>query len=361
MLGTTHHEYQSLTHTTGAALQVALDIIKSNPTVAHKWGAVGLLSNQASITATFEDSWQILAKALGPKLKALFGPQHGFVSTVQDNMIETDHATHAATGLPIYSLYGETREPTEAMLRGLDTLVVDLQITGTRVYTYKYSMAACLRAAKKYGKKVVILDRPNPIGGIQIEGPCLDKTVKSFVGEFPIPMRHGLTMGEAALLFNKDIGCELEVVQMQGWQPDKFWHELARNWILPSPNLPTAECAYTYPGTVLLEGTNLSEGRGTCLPFLFIGAPYIRDPKQYAERVRELLGADQETVFFRQTSFQPGFQKFKGEQCQGIQIHVQNPHKLRSFDWEYHLFALPTNKLPKNSNGQIQDTNTILI
>ena len=310
---------------------VGLDVLKSHPKLARDWGACALLCNQASVSKNLENSWSVLASALGKNLVALFGPQHGFVSTVQDNMIESDHFTHEETGLPVYSLYSESREPSPKMLENADTILIDLQITGCRVYTYKYTMAACLRVAKKLNKRVVILDRPNPVGGIQLEGLCLDEKVKSFVGEFPIPMRHGLTMGEAAKLFNVKIGAELEVVELQEWNPEHVWSDFNRTWILPSPNLPMPNCVYTYPGTVLLEGTNLSEGRGTCLPFLFIGAPYIHDIKAFTQRVNELYELKDQSFFLRPTNFQPSFQKWSGKVCNGFQIHVLKSHELKSY------------------------------
>ena len=204
-------------------------------------------------------------------------------------MIETGHTRDDDRRVPIYSLYSETREPTAEMLAGLDLLVVDLQDVGTRIYTYIYTMANCLRAARRHGVKVVVCDRPNPIGGAAVEGPMLVRGYESFVGLFPIPMRHGMTIGELARLFNEefDIGADLEVVAMDGWRREMYFDDTNVPWVLPSPNLPTLDSAIVYPGTVLFEGTNVSEGRGTTRPFELLGAPWIH-AETFAESLNRL-------------------------------------------------------------------------
>ena len=250
-------------------------------------------------------------------------------------MIETGHTRHLATGLPVYSLYSETREPTEAMLESVDTLLVDLQILGCRIYTWKSTIAACLRAAKKYGRRVVVFDRPNPLGGVHLEGRTLDEDAHSFVGEFPIPMRHGLTAGEAALFFNASIGAELEVIALSGWDPkllaDSYFGIKRRPWVLTSPNLPTLAPVFVYSGTVMLEGTNISEGRGTGLPFQLIGAPYIQDSDRLITRIYELCDGDIPGLVLRAAAFEPTSQKHQGQVCNGLQLHVENPDSVRSF------------------------------
>lgn len=246
-------------------------------------------------------------------------------------MIESEHAIHKPTNLPVFSLYSETRQPTSSMVEKVDTLLIDIQIVGCRVYTFKYTIAACLRAAKLYGKKVVILDRPNPLGGQITEGRVLETAASSFVGEFSIPMRHGLTPGEIAKFFNKEIGASLEVVSMEGWKSDWQWPSTDLPWVLTSPNLPSIESVFVYPGTVLFEGTNVSEGRGTGLPFQFLGAPYITDERVLTKRVRELYGKGDE-IYLRETQFKPTSQKWADTLCMGFQIHVLDPLKLRSFD-----------------------------
>lgn len=297
----------------------------------RRWGRCAFLGNQASLLGDFTPSWKALYQVLGPSLKVLFGPQHGFEAVQQDNMIESAHGIHRPTGLPVFSLYSETREPSEVMLKDVDTMIVDIQIVGCRVYTFKYTIAACLRAGKKYGRRVVIMDRPNPLGGVFIEGAVLKEEARSFVGEFPIPMRHGLTAGEAALFFNRDIGCDLEVVKMEDWDPSHVWSQLQRHWVLTSPNLPTIDPVYVYPGTVIFEATNVSEGRGTGLPFQFVGAPYIEDSARFAALVRSIYGKNG-GIYLREASFKPTSQKWKDESCNGVQIHLLDPHAVRSYD-----------------------------
>ncbi len=280
---------------------------------------IGLVSNPASIDGQFRHVSE-RAEAGGVRIGALFGPQHGFRSDLQENMIESPHGTDAGRGVPVYSLYSETREPTPEMLAGLDALVIDLQDVGTRIYTYIYTMAGCLKAARKAGLPVVVCDRPNPIGGLAVEGPMLEPGFESFVGLYPIPMRHGMTIGELARMFNEHfgIGAKLEVVWMQGWSRGQYHDDTGLPWVLPSPNIPTFETCIVYPGTVLFEGTMVSEGRGTGRPFELIGAPWI-NPEPFAAGLnrRGLPG-----VHFRAALFEPTFHKHAATPCGGCQIHV---------------------------------------
>lgn len=309
----------------------------ANPRIADSWGNCALLCNQASVTRDFEPAWKVAHRLLGARLKSLLGPQHGFYGTAQDNMIETRHVRDEDLNIPIYSLYSETRQPTPEMLDGIDTLIVDLQIVGCRIYTWKATIAACLRAAARHGKRVVILDRPNPVGGEVLEGRVLDMDASSFVGEFPIPMRHGLTAGEAARFFNRTIKADLDVVALEGWRPQMLWADLNRPWVLTSPNLPTIDPVHVYPGLVILEGTNISEGRGTGLPFQFTGAPYINRSSDLIERVVKLLGLkpgqQPPGIFLREASFEPTSGKWMKKVCHGLQVHVVDPSKVRSFDF----------------------------
>ncbi len=281
---------------------------------------VGLVCNQASVDHDFRHAADLFHEHPDINLTALFGPQHGIRGDVQDNMVETGHATDRKTGLPIYSLYSETREPTEEMLRDVDVIVVDLQDVGTRIYTFMYTMANCMRAAKKFDRKVIVCDRPNPIGGDRIDGVVLDPAFASFVGQFPIATRHGMTMCELARLFNEEfaIGCELELVQMEGWSRELWYGDTDGPWVLPSPNMPTVDAASVFPGSVHLEGTQMSEGRGTTRPFELIGAPYI-DADAYADALANL---NLPGVAFRSCVFVPTFQKHVGKACGGVQIHV---------------------------------------
>jgi uncharacterized protein YbbC (DUF1343 family) len=281
---------------------------------------IGLVCNPASIDSRFVHASDRLAAEDDWTLTALFGPQHGFRSDLQENMIESPHAEDAKRRVPVYSLYSETREPTTEMLADVDVLVVDLQDVGTRIYTYVYTMANCLRAARTHGIRVVVCDRPNPIGGEAIEGASLDPHYTSFVGQFPIPMRHGLTIGEAARLFNDHFGLKaaVDVVPLDGWRRSMSFDETGLPWVLPSPNIPTLDTAIVYPGAVLFEGTLLSEGRGTTRPFELIGAPWI-DGERFADAMnrRKLPG-----VFFRAVFFEPTYHKHAQKGCGGCQIHV---------------------------------------
>ena len=279
---------------------------------------VGLVCNPASVDSAFRHSADRVHGADGVTLTALFGPQHGFRSDVQDNMVETSNARHRRFDVPIYSLYGDQREPMSEMLDEIDVLVIDLQDVGARVYTYVYTMANCLRAAARHDVSVIVCDRPNPIGGTLVEGPMLESGYESFVGQFRIPLCHGMTIGELARLFNEDIGADLEVSRLDGWERHVYHDGTDLPWIMPSPNLPTLESAVVYPGIVLFEGTNLSEGRGTTRPFELVGAPWI-DGETLAGELRR---ATLDGVVTRPTHFEPTFQKHAGVPCGGCQIHV---------------------------------------
>jgi uncharacterized protein YbbC (DUF1343 family) len=291
---------------------------------------IGLVCNPASIDAEFR---HVIDRALaaGVTLGALFGPQHGIRSDVQENMIESPHARDEARRVPVYSLYSETREPTDEMLAGLDALVIDLQDVGTRIYTYIYTMAYCLKAAARTGLPVIVCDRPNPIGGTAVEGPMLEKGYESFVGLYELPMRHGMTIGELARMFNEHagLGAKLEVIPMQGWAREMYFDATGLPFVLPSPNIPTLDAEIVYPGTVLFEGINVSEGRGTTKPFELVGAPWVADPEAFARRLNTLglPGA-----VFRPHAFEPTFHKHAHVLCGGCQIHVTDREAFRSVE-----------------------------
>jgi uncharacterized protein YbbC (DUF1343 family) len=286
---------------------------------------VGILANPASIDHDFRHVADRLSRSNRFKLAAIFGPQHGYRSDLQDNMIETPHAKDNRRDVPIFSLYSETREPTKEMLGHIDVLIVDLQDVGARIYTFIYTMANCLRAAARHGVPVIVCDRPNPIGGTQVEGPTLEPGFESFVGQFRMPMRHGMTIAELARLFNDHhgINAKLEIVPMEGWSRDMYWDATDLPWVMPSPNMPTLDTAIVYPGTVLYEGTMLSEGRGTTRPFELIGAPWL-DGDQLALRMNKV---GLEGVHFRGLTFEPTFQKHARTTCGGCQIHVTSRAK----------------------------------
>src|ERR1041384_4014917 len=301
-------------------VQLGVERLLTSETDLLRGARVGLVCNQASVNHSFRHVADLFHEHPEINLTAVFGPQHGIRGDVQDNMVETAHATDRKTGVPIYSLYSETREPTGEMLRNVDVLVVDLQDVGTRIYTFMYTMANCMRAAKKFGKKVIACDRPNPIGGTQVEGVVLNPAFASFVGQFPIATRHGMTMCELGKLFNEafGIGCDFEAVTMKGWSRELWYDQTDGPWVLPSPNMPTLDSASVFPGSVHLEGTQMSEGRGTTRPFELIGAPYI-DADSYAEALTKLQLPG---VSFRSGVFMPTFQKHAGKACGGVQIHV---------------------------------------
>lgn len=283
---------------------------------------VGLICNQASVNHQFQHAADLFFEKSNINLTTLFGPQHGIRGDVQDNMVETSHTIDKQTNLPIYSLYSETREPTEEMLENVDAIVFDLQDVGCRVYTFIYTMANAMKACAKHGKKFIVCDRPNPINGFDIEGNLLETGHESFVGMFPIPMRHGLTVGELALLFNKEfnINCELEIVPMENWSRNDFYDETDAPWVLPSPNMPTVDTTVVFPATVYLEGTQVSEGRGTTKPFEILGAPYI-DAKEFTDSLNQL---ELPGVILRQTNFLPTFQKHQKIVCGGIFLHISD-------------------------------------
>ncbi len=281
---------------------------------------IGLVANTASVDASFRHVADLLAEHSTSRLVALFGPQHGFQAEAQDNMVESPHGRDSRIGTPVYSLYSQIREPTPEMLQDLDTLVIDLQDVGTRVYTFVYTMANCMRAAAAHGIDVIVCDRPNPIGGAHVEGPILQPACRSFVGQFSIPLRHGMTIGELAGLFNDafGIGARLEVSRLEGWDRTMYQDDTGLPWIMPSPNVPTLDSAIVYPGAVLFEGTNLSEGRGTTRPFELIGAPWL-DPHAL---VTSLEHASLPGTHIRPVWFEPTFQKHAGTRCGGCQVHV---------------------------------------
>jgi len=280
---------------------------------------VGLVTNPTGVDRGLHSAVDLLARHPQVELVALFGPEHGVRGDAQAGE-HVGSSRDRATGLPVHSLYGEHREPTPAMLEGIEVLVFDIQDVGTRFYTYPYTLAGVLRAARRAGIPVVVPDRPNPVGGTQVEGPVLEPEYASFVGLFPIPVRHGMTLGELARLFNEEfaIGAELHVVPVRGWTRARAEPGQALAWVMPSPNMPTPDTALVYPGTALFEGTNVSEGRGTTRPFETVGAPFV-DADALAARMNalELPG-----VRFRPVRFTPTFSKHAGELCGGVQLHV---------------------------------------
>ena len=309
-----------------AVVSTGLDRLISEKSLQEKFkGNVAYLCHSASVTKDLEHGLIALQRVFGKKLIKIFGPQHGFVTDVQDNMVESTHYVHPYFKLPVYSLYSETRIPTDEMLEGIDHILVDLQDVGTRIYTYIYTMTLLMEACQKKGIEVVVLDRPNPIDADTLEGNILDLKYASFVGRHPIPVRHGLTMGEVALMHQKYWGgkdCKLTVIEMKNYDRKMSFEETGLPWVLPSPNLATIEAAYTFVGTVLYEGTNISEGRGTTRSLEIIGHPKI-ESFGFHEKLKPVLEkANLKGFILRPLVFLPTFQKHMGKPCGGYQIHV---------------------------------------
>lgn len=302
-------------------ISLGIEQLTSSPPKWLSGPRLGLLCNLASTDSKLRHSRDLINGCFPGQLTCLFSPQHGFYSEKQDNMKESCHGIDEPTGLPLYSLYSDKRRPTREMFDLFDVLIIDLFDIGTRVYTFLYTMAYCLQAAAEFGKKVLVLDRPNPIGGNQVEGNIIRPDCYSFVGLYPIPMRHGLTFGELALLLNNHfrIDAELEVIPMQGWKRNMLYSDTRLPWVFPSPNMPSLMSALVYPGQVIWEGTNISEGRGTCLPFELFGAPFF-DQHQILQAVEQnnfITGC-----FLRPLTFEPTSNKWSGQACRGFQLHV---------------------------------------
>lgn len=311
-------------------VKVGLERLLEDP-APIRGARVGLVTNQSGVTGDLRHAVSVLAAGTEWKLTTLFGPEHGIWGEVQD-MGHVDHATDPLTGLPVYSLYGATKEqlaPKPEQLAALDVLVIDLQDVGSRYYTFVYTMALCMGAAAKQGVRVVVPDRPNPIDGVHLEGNIREDAFSSFVGMYPLPARHGMTPGELALFFNArfGLGCDLHVVPMEGWRRSMWFEETGLPWVLPSPNMPTVLTAAVYPGMCLIEGTNLSEGRGTTHPFEFFGAPWL-ESFRFAEA---LNGLALPGVRFRPHYFMPTFHKHADQVCGGVEVHVTDRARFEPF------------------------------
>lgn len=300
-------------------IKTGCDILAGESCIRLEGKKAGLLVNPASVSGSLIHTANILRRS-SVDLTCIFGPQHGLRGDTQANMVEWEGYTHPEFNIPVYSLYGKTREPADGMLEELDIVVIDLPDIGARPYTYLWTAVLMMRACARTGVEVLVLDRPNPIGGEQVEGPLLNRQYFSFVGIHPLPMRHGLTIGEALMMVNKaDVSpCRLEVVRLEGWKRDMYFHRTGLPWVMPSPNIPTPGTAMVYPGMVLLETTNISEGRGTTQPFEIAGAPWIA-PRQLVSTLAEHRIAG---VTFRPLEFTPTWDKYAGSLCGGIQLHI---------------------------------------
>ncbi len=304
-------------------VKFGLDCFLQNFPSALKGKNIGVVCHAASITSSYSHIISVLHKHPECRLKAVFGPQHGLFGQTQDNMIEWEGAVDPVLKVPVYSLYGANRKPAPEMLDGLDALVFDIQDVGARPYTYVWTLKLCMEACAEKGIGVWVLDRPNPIGAVPLDGYILDPQYFTFVGGAEIPLCHRMTMGEMALFIKKKYNtlCQLEIVKMDGWWRNSLWPQTGLPWVLPSPNMPTVDTAVVYPGMVLFEATNTSEGRGTTRPFELFGAPYI----DFEAFKKELFSYELSGCTFRDHGFIPTFQKWHGTFCYGMQIHVTNP------------------------------------
>ncbi len=307
-------------------VETGCDIILQESCGSLAGKRVGLLANPASVSRSLVSTLEVLLSC-GVRVERIFGPQHGIYGDTQANMIEWEGFTDPASGIPVHSLYGARRSPERGELGGLDCVVIDLPDVGARPYTYLWTSLLMMRACAAAGIEVVVLDRPNPIGGEAVEGALLGERFRSFVGLFSLPMRHGLTIGEALAMMNavERDACSLRIVRMSGWERGMYFDGTGQPWVLPSPNMPTLDTALVYPGLVLLEGTNISEGRGTTKPFEIVGAPWI-EPRAFAA---ELATFGLSGVVFRPLFFTPAWDKYASEPCGGIQIHVTDRRAFR--------------------------------
>ncbi len=315
------------------AVRTGLEVLVRNGSPSLRGKQVGLVCHPASVGKGFEHAADLMGALPMVRLGALFGPEHGVRGEAQDmEAVEGQAPVDPKTGAAVHSLYGtreDSLEPTPEMLDGLDTLVIDLQDVGSRYYTFYATMTLCLKAAAQAGLEVLVLDRPNPLGGEIVEGGAQEPGYESFVGPFPLPVRHGLTMGELALWANDrlDLDVDLTVVAMEGWERRMLWEDTGLPFVPPSPNMPTPDTARVYPGTCLVEGTNLSEGRGTTRPFEQVGAPFL-DGDQLARALnRQGLAG----VHFRPVRFTPMFHKFAGESCGGVFLHVTDRAQFKPY------------------------------
>ena len=311
-----------------------VDVLLDDPSSYLSSPKVGLITNPTGVTGGITSTLDALHSHRGVELVSVFGPEHGVRGDRQDAR-PIESTVDEATGVPVYSLYGEVMKPTVEMLDGVEALVFDIQDVGARFYTYASTLTYCMEAASEHGVPIVVLDRPNPINGLSVEGNILEPGFESFVGLHPVPIRHGLTIGELATVINEGIGAELSVVEMEGWERRMWFDETGLPWVQPSPNIPTPETAFVYLGTCLFEGVNVSEGRGTTRPFEYLGAPWI-DGRKWAGSLNK-LGLD--GVAFRACNFTPTFSKYRGEGCGGVQVHVTERESYRPVETALHMLS----------------------
>ncbi|WP_067727051.1 exo-beta-N-acetylmuramidase NamZ family protein [Oceanobacillus damuensis] len=318
----------------GKEVQLGVDVLLNEQKDLIEGKRVGLITNPTGVDQELNSIVDLLHNDPDVELTALYGPEHGVRGDAQAGEY-VEFYIDETTGLPVYSLYGQTRKPTPEMLEEVDVLIFDIQDVGTRFYTYIYTMAYAMEAAQENGKEFIALDRPNPLGGQKVQGPVLEPEYASFVGNYPIPLRHGMTVGELATFFNEEfeINSDLTVVEMDGWNRNMYYDDTNLEFVLPSPNMPTLDTALVYPGAALIEGTNVSEGRGTTKPFEFIGAPFVNS----TELAAALNDLELPGVTFRAASFTPSISKHAGTLSHGIQIHVTNKKSYKPVETGLHI------------------------
>lgn len=315
-----------------ASVLTGLDLLPDEKDLLRRLsGNIAFLCNSTSVDRTLRHGIPILKEIFGSRLKAVFAPQHGLLTEAQDNMIESPHLFHRYYALPVYSLYSEVRKPTAAMLEGIDHLLVDLQDVGVRVYTYMHTVFSAMEACGAHGIDVTVLDRPNPLGGERVAGNMLAPSFRSFVGPHPMPMCHAMTLGELGRMAVQYWGldCELRVLAMEGWKRSMTFEQTGLPWVMPSPNFPTLDTACVYPGMVLFEGTNLSEGRGTVRPFELFGHPRLKAHEWHRPLQEALQNYGLEGMVLRPAAFKPTFDKHAASSCQGFQLHVTDARRFR--------------------------------
>ncbi len=323
-----------------------LEVLLSEPPAFLAGASLGLLTHPAATDHCYRAAKDLVAQRFPGQLKVLFSPQHGLRGEKQDNMVPSPDYSDPDLHLPVISLYGPRLEPPQEILQTLDVVLVDLQDVGTRVYTYGATLIRLMKAASAAGSKVVVLDRPNPLGGDQLEGNLLKMEWASLVGSYPVPMRHGFTLGELAQYVNKtqNLDCDLTVIPAKGWQRSQYFDETGLPWVMPSPNLPVWEGTLVYPGQVLLEGTNLSEGRGTTRPFEIFGAPFLEPPRILkALQAHPLAG-----LTLRPLGFEPTFHKWAGKLCQGFQLHITDRRTFKPYFTTLSLLKIILELYPKD-------------
>lgn len=325
-------------------MKLGIEVFMEQHIQKYKGKRLGLVTNMTGVTSRLKPTIDVLFQHSDVQLTALYGPEHGIRGDGREGEA-IDSFVDPYTGVPVYSLYGKAKKPTPEMLKEVDVILFDLQDIGARYYTYIYTMAYVMEACGELGIPLIVLDRPNPIGGDAVEGNLLKSDCSSFVGLYPIPNRHGLTIGELALLYKYEFGikCELVAVPMEGWKRQMLYDQTGLCWVPPSPNSTGLDMCLLYPGTCLIEGTNLSEGRGTTRPFEYIGAPFI-DGYKLAQVLNQLqLGG----VLFRSASFIPAYQKYSGERCEGIQVHITDRKGIRPVQIGLQIIETIANLYPK--------------